>query len=66
MADPLIKFSDLRVIGYCVSGAKLFATRYGLDWSKFVREGYMASELLRKTDNNAMIERAIKLITQRR
>lgn len=42
--DPLVTTEDMRALRCCVSGSKLFAARYGLDWSKFVREGLPASQ----------------------
>lgn len=50
--------------GYCNRGIRAFAERYGLDYSKYLKEGILASTLL--ATNNAMAEKCVVALQQRR
>lgn len=58
-ADPKVTVAHLRRVHFCVRGARAFAARYGLDWSRFVREGLPASEL--EATGDAMAARVCAL-----
>ncbi len=45
MRDPLVTLADMRGIGYCNRGARLWFSRYGLDWNLFRKEGLPASQI---------------------
>lgn len=42
--EPRVTTQHMRELKCCVSGSKIFAKRYGLDWNTFVREGLPASQ----------------------
>ncbi len=53
----IVTLADIRAIGYCNSGARLWFARHGLDWAAFVRQG-VAEETLAAT-GDAMAAAAI-------
>jgi len=55
----IILVTDLRPLGYCLSGARLFFKKHGLDFRDFVRNGIDAQKLKRTTNNDDM---CLKLI----
>lgn len=42
-------------VGFCRKGGRRFFSRYGLDWTEFVRSGIPASKLLATGDALALI-----------
>lgn len=40
--------------GYCARGSRAWFARHGLDWSKFLREGIAAEEMLATGDGLAI------------
>ncbi len=53
----IVTLADIRAIGYCNNGARLWFARHGLDWAAFVRQG-VAEETLAAT-GDAMAAAAI-------
>jgi hypothetical protein len=49
----IIKMQDIHGL-VCVSGARAFGRRHGLDWRKFVREGLPEEDLLATGDAMAI------------
>jgi len=45
MTEPRVTMRHIREEHLCASGARFFFNRYGLDWSRFLREGIPADEL---------------------
>ena len=54
---------DMRALKYCAHGSRAFAKRYGLDWSRFVRDGMPVSELQHVDDG--MLKRVIEQAEKR-
>lgn len=44
---------DLRAIGLCSAGARKFAKKHNIDWSRFLSEGIEDQELLNTNDGMA-------------
>lgn len=61
MATVTIK--DIRALKYCAHGSRQFCARYGLDWSRFVREGIPDTELEQIDD--AMVRRLVEQARRR-
>ena len=40
-----VRVEDLRSLRYCMSGARKFFTRHGLDFHKFIEHGIPATDL---------------------
>ena len=55
--------ADLRALGYCNRGARVWFKRNGLDWSEFLKEG-IGSECLLLT-GDTMAEDAVKVARER-
>lgn len=59
MDDVIITVEDLRYIrgfkgtGYCMRGARLWATSHGIDFRDFIKNGVSASQLLETNDEIA-------------
>jgi hypothetical protein len=45
-----VKMSDMRAVGYCRRGVKVFLESHGFDWKTFINEG-VPEELLAATDD---------------
>lgn len=41
----LVTINDATALGYCRKGGRALATRYGIDWLKFLTEGIDSSVL---------------------
>lgn len=39
MNEPVVTVAHIRAAGLCMRGARAWAARHGVDWSRFVREG---------------------------
>jgi len=59
-----ITVTDARGAGYCCRGMRVFADRYNLDFSLFVREGIEEKELAATGD--AMATNIIKIAREQR
>jgi hypothetical protein len=49
--DPLIRIEHVRSCGLCVRGARHWFEQHGLDFGKFLRDGYPASVILETRDH---------------
>jgi hypothetical protein len=60
VADVIVRPADIRACGHCMTGARAWFTRHGLDWAAFVRDGLPASTLEATGDGFALrvVERA--------
>lgn len=54
MSDLIIRIDDIRLAGYCVSGARGWFKDHGLDFRDFIRNGIPASEFIAKGDQLAV------------
>lgn len=55
MTDELIvRMNDVRAARMCSGGARAFFERHGLDWSKFLKEGIPAEQLVATGDAMAL------------
>jgi len=59
MTEPRVTMRHIRQAKLCASGARAFFARYGLDWSRFLREGIPASEL--EATGDALTARTVAL-----
>ncbi len=59
----IVTLSDARELGYCSRGMRDFFRRHGLDWSRFIREGLPADDLLATGD--AMVETLVEYVRGR-
>jgi len=55
----IIRISDIRQSGYCVSGARDWFNRHGLDFKDFLKNGIESKTLLEEGD-----ELARKVVTE--
>ena len=55
----IVTIKDVRKAKYCMSGARKFFARHGLDWSSFARNG-IDEEVLRQT-GDAMALKVIEV-----
>ncbi len=46
----VVTLKDARELGYCSRGMRDWFQRHGLDWSRFIREGLPADDLLATGD----------------
>lgn len=53
MDEPRFTLADLRAAGACLSGARAFFGRHGLDWTRFRREGLPLADLRATGDGAA-------------
>jgi hypothetical protein len=60
----IIRMSDVRAAYMCSGGAREFFRKYGLDWTKFLRDGIPASELAAL--NDGLADRVIEVARERR
>ncbi|ECG5643242.1 hypothetical protein E1K64_15980 [Salmonella enterica subsp. enterica serovar Poona] len=58
-----VTLAHVRQAGYCPQGSRQFARRYGLDFRRFVREGYIEAEILLAT-GDALAVRLVELARQ--
>lgn len=63
--DFLVTMQDVRLGGACPS-AKAFCAAHGINWAGFIRRGMMASELLEKSNNDALAVQVIVDALKRR
>lgn len=45
MDEPRVRIEHLRTAQKCVKGTRQWFDRYGLDWNRFIHEGYPVSEI---------------------
>lgn len=45
MTDAIVTVAHVRAAGLCMRGARAWAARHGIEWSRFLREGVPASAL---------------------
>ena len=62
----IVRIEHCRQLHYCSRGMRELSKRYGLDYSRFLREGMPADELLRKTENNALVKRVVEVARGRK
>lgn len=63
MTDNLIiRIDDIRKAGHCVTGAKAWFDRHGLDFRDFLKNGIPAAEFIEKGDalSKRIVDRKIE------
>ncbi len=58
MDEPVIKMSDAYECGFCVRGTRTWCELRGIDFKKFVKDGYPISEA--EKFNDALLNRVIE------
>ena len=51
----IIRMEHCRQMRYCSAGVRAFFKRYKMDYVAFLKNGMDAQEMLRKTNNNALV-----------
>lgn len=59
MNEPRIFFRHARAAGFCANGTQRVVERYGVDYEKFLVEGYPVSAALKSA--NPLIRKAAEL-----
>ena len=57
MTELIVTIADVRAVGLCVNGTRVWFARHGLDFRAFLREGCAADTLLATCD--AMAQRVV-------
>jgi hypothetical protein len=57
MTELIVTIDDVRAVGLCVNGTRVWFARHGLDFRAFLREGCAAETLLATGD--AMAQRVV-------
>lgn len=52
--EPVITITDVRRAGHCVSGARAWFERHGLDFRAFLRDGIPAADMLATGDGQGI------------
>lgn len=55
--------ADLDAMGYCHRGARVFFTRHGLNWSRFLADGLPVAEVAKISDPHA--QRIVEYVSER-
>lgn len=61
MNDVTLTMAHFRHLKYCSRGVREFFSKYGLDYSDFLRNGISAEKLLRVSNNDAMVAKAVEV-----
>jgi hypothetical protein len=63
LENRICRVQHAKILGYCAKGMRVFCKLHGLDYTKFVREGFTPEELL--NTNDIMAEKLVKLAQER-
>lgn len=60
--NPIIRIDDIRKAGHCVTGAREWFERHGLDFRAFLKDGIPADEFIEKGDalSKRIVERKLE------
>jgi len=62
MSDTVIvRIEHCRQLQYCSRGVRGLFARYGLDYAKFLESGISSDELLKATDDDAMVAAVVRV-----
>lgn len=61
MTEVVVKLEHCRELGYCSRGIRDLFKRYNLDYPGFIAHGISSEELLRATNNDAMVAAAVEV-----
>lgn len=65
MAEVIVRMEDCRSLRYCARGVRELFSRYGLDFSDFLKNGIPADKLLEATNNDGMVIAAVEVASGR-
>ena len=57
----IVRISHTRQLKYCSRGMREFCQKYGFDYSDFLENGIESSELLSRSNNDAMAIAAVEV-----
>ena len=65
MSDVTLTMTHFRQLRYCSRGVREFFARHELDYSDFLKNGISGEKLLRASNNDAMVLRAVEVANGR-
>ena len=56
----IIWIADAKEVHFCSRGIRAFFTKYGLDYTDFIKNGIDAEQLLERTFNDSMVVQIVE------
>lgn len=56
----IVRMADCKAVHFCSRGIRAFFTKYGLDYTDFVKNGIDADLLLERTNDDSMVLQVVE------
>lgn len=66
MSEVTVRMSHCRELRYCSYGVREFFKKHGMDYSKFLKEGLPASEMLEACNHDGMVKDLVEVASGQR